>query len=111
MTSQKCCKVLLFWELKSLGVERERKHTEKVAYVLRFCDPKSLGAHSGDRSFCVFAYLTALLGGHFCIFAYLTALLRGFFHYFSLVCKSPLVYRRSWGVQNRLFCKSLLNLI
>ena len=48
-----------------------------MAYVLRFWDPKSLGAHSGDRSICVFAYLTVLLGGHFSIFAYLTWFLRG----------------------------------
>ena len=58
---------------------------KKVAYVLRFRDPKSLGAHSGDRSFFSFAYLTWLLRGHFLIFAYLTWFLRGIFLYFAKV--------------------------
>ena len=56
---------------------------KKVAYVLRFRDPKSLGAHSGDRSICVFAYLTILLGGHFPILQYLIALLECHFLYFG----------------------------
>ena len=68
-----------FFLSESLGVERECNREKKVAYVLRFRDPKSLGAHSGDRSFCVFAYLTVLLGGHFPILQYLIALLEGYF--------------------------------
>ena len=52
--------------------------------LLGFRDPKSLGAHSGDRSICVFAYLIALLGGHFPILQYLIALLRSHFLYFGL---------------------------
>ena len=50
-----------------------------VTYVLRFRDPKSLGAHSGDRSFRVLQYLIALLGGHFPMLQYLIALLEGHF--------------------------------
>ena len=53
--------------------------SKKMAYVLRFRDPKSLGAHSGDRSFRVLQYLTILLGGHFPILQYLIALLEGHF--------------------------------
>ena len=61
-----------FFLSESLGVERECNREKKVAYVLRFRDPKSLGAHSGDRSIFVFAYLTALLRGHFLILQYFT---------------------------------------
>jgi hypothetical protein len=68
-----------FVKKKSLGAHSERNVKKQVAYVLRFRDPKSLGAHSGDRSICVFAYLTVLLGGHFPILQYLIALLEGHF--------------------------------
>ena len=62
---------------KSLGAHSERNVKKKVAYLFRFRDPKSLGAHSGDRSFRVFAYLEVLLGGHFPMLQYLTRFLRG----------------------------------
>ena len=52
---------------------------KKVAYVLHFWASKSIWLESGDNRFCVFAYLTTLLGGHFPIFAYFTTLLRGNF--------------------------------
>ena len=75
-----------FVKKKSLGAHSERNVKKQVAYVLRFRDPKSLGAHSGDRSICVFAYLTVLLGGHFPILQYLIALLEGHFLCFGFGC-------------------------
>ena len=68
---------------KSLGAHSECNVEKKVAYVCCFRDPKSLGAHSGDRSIFVLAYLTALLRGHFLILQYLTWFLRGRFSVFA----------------------------
>ena len=56
---------MVFLQKKSLGANSECNVKKKVAYVLCFRDPKSLRPHSGDRSFCVFAYLIALLEGYF----------------------------------------------
>ena len=61
---------------KSLGPHSECNVKKKVAYVLCFRDPKSLRPHSGDRSFCVFAYLIALLAPRNSTLQYLIALLQ-----------------------------------
>ena len=64
-------------EAKSLGAHSECNVSKKMHTLLGFRDPKSLGVESGDRSICVFAYLTALLEFHFPILQYLIWFLRG----------------------------------
>ena len=99
---------LILAEKKSLGLERECNRQKKVAYVLHFWASKSIWLESGDNRFCVFAYLTALLGGHFLIFAYLTALLAPRFQLFCIFLiwriLAPAVVRscglgRLWGAK------------
>ena len=63
-------------ETKMLGAHSECNVKTKVAYVLCFRGPKSLRPHSGDRSFCVFAYLIALLAPRNSTLQYLIALLQ-----------------------------------